>query len=133
MISRKVKKHIFYHGSPTSGIKVLEPRLDPRLNIEGIFVSDQPYGPMMFCLLPVRAHATVKYETKGDKFIKGTCITPAINNYGWLYKVEADTEIIKERRPGRWHLVAPVKVLSVRKVLKQEVLALGWNIEVVDD
>ena len=31
------KKRVFYHGSPTSGIKELETRLDPRLGIKGLF------------------------------------------------------------------------------------------------
>lgn len=32
----KESKIILYHGSPTPNIKILEPKLDKRLNIKGI-------------------------------------------------------------------------------------------------
>jgi hypothetical protein len=121
---------IFYHGSPTPDIKVLEPRMDQRLGIEGLFVADEPFGPMMFALLPVRAHATVNYTTKDEKFIEGKVTTSAINEEGWLYTLEAEDEIIKERKPGRFHLIAPVKVIKTEKVLKGDVLKLGWKVEI---
>ena len=120
----------FYHGSPTSGIKVLEPRFDSRLGIEGLFVADEPFGPMMFALLPIRAHAIVDYVTKDGKFIQGKVITPAINEEGWLYAIEAGNEIISERKPGRFHLTGPVKVMKAEKVLKESLLKLGWEIEI---
>ena len=120
----------FYHGSPTPNIKILEPRLDPRLGIEGLFVADEPFGPMMFALLPIRAHAIVNYTTKDEKFIKGKVVTPKINEEGWLYTLEAEDEIIKERKPGRFHLVAPAKVIRVEKILIADVLKLGWEVEI---
>lgn len=119
---------VFYHGSPTPNIEILEPRFDTRLEMEGLFVADEPFGPMMFALLPVRAHAIVNYETKEGRFIKGEVVTPAINDEGWLYTVMVGDEIIVERKKGRFHLTAPVKVSSVKKITKEEVLKLGWNI-----
>lgn len=121
---------IFYHGSPTPNVKVLEPRLDPRLGIEGLFVTDEAFGPMVFALLPVRAHATVNYTTKNGKFIRGKVVTPVINEEGWLYTLEVTSEIIAERKPGRFHLTAPVRVIKAEKVLKEEVLKLGWRVEI---
>jgi len=49
---------IFYHGSTAKGLKVLKPKMDPRLGIKGVFVADEPYGPMMFSLLPNRSKST---------------------------------------------------------------------------
>ena len=118
----------FYHGSPTPNIKILEPRFDPRLEMEGLFVADEPFGPMMFALLPVRAHATVNYETVKGEFIKGKVVTPAINDEGWLYTVIVEDDIVVERKEGRFHLTAPVKVSDVKKVTKDEVLKLGWEV-----
>jgi hypothetical protein len=69
---------IFYHGSPTPDIKVSEPRLDLRLGIHGLFVADEPFGPMMFSLLPTRTYAAVNYTTKQDTFIEGSVATPKI-------------------------------------------------------
>ncbi len=122
----------FYHGSPTPDIKVLEPRLDPRLGIEGLFVADEPFGPMMFSLLPVRAHAIVNYTTKDGKFIEGKVTTPQINEEGWLYTLEAEDHIIEQRRPGRYHLTAPVNVVKIEMITKVNVLELGWEIEIAE-
>ena len=122
------KKKIFYHGSPTPNIKVLEPRLDPRLGIEGLFVSQELFSPTIFALLPVRAHATVNLTTKNKKFIKGTVKTYKINEEGWLYTLEAHNEIIKERKPGTFHLIAPVKVIKAEKVTKSDAIKMGWKI-----
>ncbi|MDO8676126.1 MAG: hypothetical protein Q7K16_00475 [Candidatus Azambacteria bacterium] len=126
------KKKIFYHGSPTPNIKVLEPRFDPRLEMEGLFVSDEPFGPTIFALLPVRAHATVNLTTKNGKFVKGVVVTPTINEEGWFYTVEAENQIIKERKPGRFHLVAPVKVIKTKKVTKAGAIKMGWKIIIND-
>ena len=124
---------IFYHGSPTPNIKVLEPRLDLRLGIKGLFVADEPFEPMMFALLPVRARATVNYRTKEGIFIEGQVITPEINEEGWLYTVEVEDEIVQERKPGRFHLSAPVKVINAEKVFRKDVLKLGWEVEIKEN
>lgn len=122
---------IFYHGSPTPNIKVLKPRLDPRLGIEGIFVSDLIFSPMIFSLLPVRAHATVNLTTRGGKFIKGKVVTPKINEVGWLYILEIeDDKIIEERERDKFYLTAPVKIKSSKKILKEDVLKLGWVVKI---
>ncbi len=120
----------FYHGSPTPNIEILEPRFDQRLQMEGLFVADEPFGPMMFALLPVRAHAIVNYETKDGKFVKGKVITPAINEEGWLYTVEAPDEIISQRRHDRYHLTKAVSVAKAEKVRKEDLVKLGWEIEI---
>jgi hypothetical protein len=120
-----------YHGSPTGGIEVLEPRHDERLNMEGLFVADEPFGPMMFALLPVRAHATVEYETKNGKFVQGKVRTPAINDEGWLYTLEVADEMVKERKPGRYYLEVSVPVAKTEKVTKEDVLKLGWTVEII--
>src|SRR3989338_3483441 len=118
---------IFYHGSPTPDIKVLTPRLDPRLGITGVFVADEPFGPMMFALLPERLNAIVKYTVKDGNFVDGYVITPKINDSGWLYTVQAEDAIIGQRKPGRYHLTAPVSVIKAKKIMKEHVLAMGWR------
>lgn len=118
----------YFHGSPVPGLTVLEPKLDPRLKMNGVFVADEPYGPMMFALLPARAHAQVNYTTKEGKFIEGQVVTPAINDEGWLYTLEAEDEIIKEAESVGYYLIAPIKVVNAEKVSKDEVEKLGWQI-----
>ena len=120
----------FYHGSPTPHIEVLEPRFDPRLDTEGIFIADEPFGPMMFALLPVRAHAAVDYTTKNGKFIEGKVSTQEINEEGWLYTFEVEESIIKERGSGQFYLAMPVRIIKTEKILKEDVLYLGWKIEI---
>lgn len=121
----------FYHGSPQKGIKVLEPKLDPRLGIKGIFVADEPYGPMMFSLLQDRAQSIVNYKTEGGKFIEGEVISQkALLEEGWLYTVDLDKEEVSERKPGRYHLTRATKVSSEKKVTKEEVLTLGWKVTI---
>lgn len=118
----------FYHGSPTSGLEVLQPRHDERLGIEGVFVADEPFGPMLFALLPARAHADVQYETKDGKFVRGSVVTPAMNDEGWLYTLEAEEGTIKESSPGEFHLSAPARVIKSERVTKDDVSRLGWTI-----
>jgi hypothetical protein len=121
---------IFYHGSPTPNIEVLEPRLDPRLGVEGVFVADEPFGPMMFSLLPERAHATVNWKTDNGKFIEGKVITPVINEEGWLYTIQAESENVKEGKSGQFYLTAPASVVKVEKISKEKILNLGWKVEI---
>ena len=118
---------IFYHGSPTSNIKILEPRVDPRLGIEGLFVADEPFGPMVFSLLPVRADAIVNYTTQDGRFIKGKVVARNLNETGWLYTLEAEDELIVERDAGKYYLTAPVRVTKSQKILKEDILKLGWK------
>jgi hypothetical protein len=120
----------FYHGSPIPNMDVLEPRLDPRLGIEGLFVADEPFGPMMFALLPIRSGAIVNYKTKDGEFIEGKVITPHINKEGWLYTIEAEDGIIQEIASGQYMLTSPVKIAEVKKVLKKEILKIGWEVEI---
>jgi 23S rRNA pseudouridine1911/1915/1917 synthase len=124
---------IFYHGSPVKGLKYLEPRLDPRLNIKGVFVADEPFGPMMFSLLPDRAHSIIKYETKKGEFIKGKVVTPQpLNKEGWLYEVQPAKEDIKERQADRYYLTKKTPITKSTKVTQKDVLRLGWEV-VVDE
>ena len=119
----------FYHGSPIKGLKHLKPRLDPRLNIKGVFVADEPFGPMMFSLLPDRAHSMVKYETKKGKFIKGKVITPQpLNKEGWLYEIQSHKEIVKEKQTDRYYLTQETPVTKATKVTEKEILELGWEV-----
>ena len=74
-----IKSKLFYHGSPIKGIKVLKPKFDPRLNIKGIFIADEPFGPMIFSLLPVRAKSIVNYETKSKKWSSVCCYSLSFN------------------------------------------------------
>jgi hypothetical protein len=120
----------FYHGSPTPNIEILEPKLDPRLGIEGVFVSDEPFGPMMFSLLPERAHAIVNWKTNNGEFIEGKVITPVMNEEGWLYTLEAEDGIIAEGKPGQFYLTGPVKVTKIEKVSKENILKIGWQVEI---
>ena len=129
MNESKIKK-LFYHGSPTPNIKVLEPRLDPRLGIKGIFVDEESYAPMLFSLLPIRDRSNVNLTTKAGKFIEGTCVAEIINDEGWLYTIEADRSTVKECESRRYYLTASVPVMNSRKVTKKEVLALGWKVTI---
>jgi len=123
---------IFYHGSPVKGLKVLKPKMDPRLGIKGVFVADEPYGPMMFSLLPNRSKSAINYETKKGKFIKGEVSTSKpLNEEGWLYTVKPSKDIIVERKPGRYHLSSAVRVEKSRRVTKEEVLKLGWKVKLI--
>jgi len=124
-------KKTFYHGSRIQGLKVLEPRLDPRLGVVGLFVADEPFGPMMFALLPDRAHSVVKYDTKEGEFIKGKVTTPyPLNEEGWLYTVQPDSKWIRERKTGRYFLIKKTPVRAVRRVTLAEVNRLNWEIEI---
>ena len=89
-----MRKKLFYHGSPVKGIKILKPKLDPRLGIKGIFVADEPFTPMLFSLLPNRAKSMVNSVTKNGKFIKGEFISPLpLNETGYLYVVKPNKEV----------------------------------------
>lgn len=122
-------RRLFYHGSPIKGLKILKPHLDHRLGVKGLFVADEPFGPMIFALLPNRAKSLVKYKHKGGKFIEGYVITPKpLNKVGWLYSVKPSSEIVVERKPGRYYLNAPTKIVKCKKILKEEVLKLGWKV-----
>ncbi len=122
----------FYHGSPTPNIQILEPRFDKRLGITGLFVADEPFGPMIFSLLPERFNSTVNYSTKDGKLVEGSVKTSKINQEGWLYEVDLDdNSSIVERKAGRYHLTKPVKVSKVTKVSIKDVEVQGWKIEIV--
>ena len=54
---------IFYHGSPNRGLSILHPQFDSRLGITGVFFSHEPFGPMVYSLLLLRAEFTVNYKT----------------------------------------------------------------------
>ena len=124
----------FYHGSPTKGIRILKPKKDPRLGIKGIFIADQPFGPMMFALLSNRAKSSVKYETKGKKFIKGRVETPfPLHKEGYLYIVQPQKEELQQRKPGRYHLIKSIQVLKCRKVSQKQVLRLGWKVRLKEN
>lgn len=104
--------------------------MDPRLGINGLFVADEPFGPMMFALLPIRAHAMVDYTTKDGKFIEGKVVSSMIHDEGWLYEIEVEDDMVVEGEPGRFYLAAPVKVSKTKRVLKEDVLKLGWEVEI---
>jgi len=120
----------FYHGSPTPDIKVLEPKLDPRLGVEGVFVATEPYGPMIFSLLPDRAHSVVNWKTNNGVFVEGSVVTPIINEEGWLYTIEAESEHVTEGKSGQFYLTAPINVVKAEKISKEDILKLGWKVEV---
>lgn len=121
---------IFYHGSPSPNLTVLEPKLDPRLGIEGVFVANEPFGPMMFSLLPDRAHAVVNWKTNNGEFVEGNVVTPVINEEGWLYTLEAEDTGVTEGESGQMYITAPAKVVKADKVTKENVLNLGWKVEI---
>lgn len=122
-------RRVFYHGSPKEGISILKPCFDPRLKVKGLFIADEPFGPMMFALLPNRAKSTVKYTTKRNQFVEGYVIThKPLNKVGWLYSVKPSPKIIIERKPGRYYLNAPTKIVKCKKITKEEVLKLGWKV-----
>ena len=127
MIRNSEAVRTFYHGSPTPNIEVLEPRLDLRLGIKGLFVADEPFGPMMFALIPVRSRANVDYMTKNGKFVTGVVMAPQINEEGWLYTLEPEDGAVQERELGQYYITVPVRVVTVQKVLKGDVLGFGWK------
>lgn len=127
---QKKEQNFFYHGSPISGIKVLEPRHDSRLGIFGLFVGDEPFGPSAFSLLPVRSDTVVNVETKNGEFVSGEIISPRkINNKGSLYIIQPDPNSIIERKPGRFYVTEPTPILREVKVSKQDLINMGWDIK----
>ena len=122
---------ILYHGSPVGGLQILEPKFDPRLGIEGIFVSDEPFGPMMFSLLPESAKADVDYQTKDGEFISGTVQAPSFNKTGFLYTVEVPKDSIQSLQSGELFLSEPASIQGKRSVSEEEVVRLGWKMEKV--
>ena len=120
-------KRIYYHGSPTYITGNLEPRFDNRLNLVGLFISEDKYGPSMFSLLSDRANSSLNYETYLGKFIRGTVTTKAINNFGWLYTLTIDDQDIINLEEDLY-IVKPSTFLAITKVYKSEVLKLNWKL-----
>ena len=126
-----MRKQLFYHGSPVKGIKILKPKLDPRLGIKGVFIANEPFTPMLFSLLPSRAKSMVNSITKNGKFIRGEVISPfPLNEEGYLYIVKPNKKYLIERKPGKYYVKNAVKVLRVKIVKKEKVLKMGWKVKV---
>ncbi|MBS3168568.1 hypothetical protein J4216_05555 [Candidatus Woesearchaeota archaeon] len=124
-------KKTFYHGSQVEGIKILKPKKDPRTKINGIFISDLPYGPMLHSLLKNRSTSNVNYTTKNKRFIKGRVITKhELNKEGYLYKIKPNKKDLTIDKEGKLYLTKPIKVESCKKITKKDVLKLGWKIKV---
>jgi len=120
---------LLYHGSSVKGLKQIKPFLDKRTGIKAVFLSDERFGPMIFSLLNERHNSTVNLTTKKGKFISGRIITKKpLRKQGWLYTVQVKQ---KDLHPTpRLHTTIPLKVISVKKVTKEDVLKLGWKIKV---
>lgn len=117
----------YYHGSSLPNLEKLEPQVDSRLGVTGVFVSDEPFGPMLFSLLPERVKANVQYETKDNQFVSGTVRTPVINDEGWLYSVSVPVEQVHEIEEEKY-VKGAVEVEEAKRVTLDGVKALGWNI-----
>jgi NTP pyrophosphatase (non-canonical NTP hydrolase) len=124
----------FYHGSPTAGIKELEPKLDPRLNLMGAFVADSPYAPELFSLMPERHKAIINTVIDNGKFISGEVTVPHenwLNEKGYLYEFD-NPKSLKERAKDRYMLTEKTVPNRVKEVLLKDVLAKGWKVKVKD-
>jgi hypothetical protein len=122
-------RKILYHGSPTPNIKILEPKLDKRLNIKGIFVSKNKYAPMAHALMPERYNTNLNYTTKNNKFINGTIDSKvSLNEKGYLYTIELNnpSDLIKVK--DNYILTKPASVRSSEIILKSDLIKLGWKI-----
>ena len=128
--ARKEKTKRFYHGSPTPGIAVLEPRKDPRTGQMALFVASDEYSPEIFSLMPKRHEFTKNHTTRKGKFVRGTVIGDMpLNEKGYVYEVEAPVSSIVERKPGRFVLTKPAEVVAIREVTREQVLARGWKVK----
>ena len=103
----------------------LEPQTDPRSGLTGLFVSDEPFGPMVYALLPSRAEASVSYRTNGDRFIHGEVTAPALLDEGWVYTIEAE-ESEMTKVSDEFILNSPAHVIHVKQVTKDDILKYGW-------
>lgn len=116
-----------YHGSPTAGIEELEPRMDPRLGLKGVFASDEPTTPMLFSLLNDRSKSIVRALGQ-----QGGEVTPAdgkLNDEGWLYEMQVPRSQVVERRPHRFHVTTKVKPTKVTRVTREDVEKAGWKVK----
>lgn len=118
----------YYHGSPQSGLTVLEPRRDERLGIDGVFVSDERFGPELFALIPGSADADVDYDTCEGEFVRGTVRTPALNDEGWLYRIEADECDVEASPEGVFRFTGPVSIVDAECVTRADVESRGWEV-----
>lgn len=119
----------YFHGSPNGSIEILEPRLDPRLGISGVFVADEQFGPEIFSLLKDRPNSVIKYVVEDGMFIKGGIFSPSdLNDSGWLYKIQPEDVDVKERAPGRYYITVAIKPIEKTLVKKEEILSRGWRI-----
>lgn len=125
-----MRKRIFYHGSQRKGLEVLHPQLDKRLGIRGVFLSNEPFGPMVFSLIKDRSKAHVEYKTQGGRFMDGKIIAPfELNDTGWLYTLELDPEKLNCISHGEFYSNSAAKISSCKLVTKEEVLEMQWKIK----
>ncbi|MDX1535728.1 MAG: hypothetical protein R3346_03145 [Candidatus Spechtbacterales bacterium] len=124
-----MRKEVFYHGSPIADLTTLEPQLDRRLGIRGVFLSHEPYGPMVFSLISDRSRVHVEYKTKRGQFFGGKIVAPFdLNDTGWLYKLEVDPDTITAIGHGEFYSSQSIKVCSCKKVTREDVLKMKWKV-----
>ena len=115
------KPKIFYHGSPTKGIKVLEPRLDPRLNMKGVFLTHYIESAILFSLLSKRHKASMETVTKNGRVTKLIVRSKIpLNPTGYLYSIKDNPKIV-ERAPFRYVSKIDVKPFKEEVVRIQDI------------
>lgn len=123
----------YYHGSKVNNLKYLEPQLDKRLGITGVFISKDKYHPMAFSLIPNSYKTSVNTTTKDGKFIKGTITTSEdLNDIGYLYSVTINKDNVNYLKPYKkesYYSTNRLKVDSMELVTKEDLTKLGWNIK----
>lgn len=120
-----------YHGS-TKLLKILKPNLDKRLNVFGLFVSDEIYGPMAFSLLPDSSEADVIWSTKNGKFISGEITTPEINESGYLYEINNyNINDLKTLDTGDLYFTKNIIPNRIFNCKKDQLINFGFEINVV--
>jgi len=127
-----LEKVAAYHGSPTGGIKELEPRVDPRTGKKALFASPLLEHAAVHSILPDRANTRIAFNTKDGKFTGGVALSPVpFLDEGYLYDL-GDT---KGRPLGKKHegrdsttvtFGRKVKPVANHKITRKDVENLGW-------
>lgn len=123
----------YYHGSKTKDLKYLEPQLDKRLGITGVFISKDKYHPMAFSLIPNSYNASVNTTTKNGKFIKGTIISKdKLNDVGYLYTVTINKDnvnYLKSYKNDGYYLTNRIKIDKINTIKINNLINLGFKIK----
>lgn len=117
-----------WHASP-SLLEDIEPRLDPRTRINGIFTAPIKECAFIYAILTNRAKSEVATITQRGKFIQGWAdYAGDILARGYLYKicVEDKYAIVYN---GAVVLRSKVRPISISEIFYSQVIQAGWVIK----